>query len=58
MSKLPGKRKKIKKRFIFLQLVTLIMVWFFVWYIDVAGDRYDLHTAMFFSEESPADMEG
>lgn len=44
MSKLFKKHKKIKKRFIFLQITAFVMLLFFVRYIDIVGDSYDVNT--------------
>ncbi|MBQ3331378.1 MAG: YdcF family protein [Ruminococcus sp.] len=41
------KKRKIKKRFIFVNIVALVMILFFVKYIDIVGDHYDVHSTLF-----------
>ena len=50
MIRKPKIKKKRKKRFIFLHVAALILVFFFVWYIDAVGDHYDVHSSWMVDE--------
>ncbi|MBQ3284798.1 MAG: YdcF family protein [Ruminococcus sp.] len=46
------KKRKMKKRFIFLNIVAMVMILFFVKYIDIVGDHYDVHSTLYADESA------
>lgn len=50
------KRRKIKRRFIFLNILAVVLIVFGIRYMDIAGDRYDMHSFTYFTDEAGPDF--